>query len=88
MTEVPGIYPRAEVAKGRHAQIRTLVQRDRWLRLVKDSSVLDLKIFLALLGKNATEHQFTSFALSVIAPNVVSKELLDSAKELEKLTEL
>ena len=56
-TEVPGVYPRAEIVKGRRAQIRTLVQRDRWLWLVKDSSVLDSKIFLAPLGKNATEHQ-------------------------------
>ena len=36
--------------------------------------------------KNATEHQ--QLALSVIAPNVVSRELLGSAKELEKLSEL
>ena len=50
-TEVPKVYPSAEVAKGRRVQIRTLVQRDCWLRLVKDSSVLDSKIFLALLGK-------------------------------------
>ena len=49
--EVPGVYPRAEVAEGKRAQIRTLVQRDRWLRLVKDSSVLDSKIFLVPLGK-------------------------------------
>ena len=36
---------------------KNLVQRDRWLQLVKESSVLGLKIFLASLGKNATEHQ-------------------------------
>ena len=36
---------------------KNLVQRNRWLQLVKDSSVLGSKIFLAPLGKNATEHQ-------------------------------
>ena len=56
--EVSEVYPKAEVVEGRRAFCRqTLVQRDRWLQLVKDSSVFGSKIFLASLGKNATEHQ-------------------------------
>ena len=33
------------------------MQRDRWLQLVKDSSVFGSKIFLVSLRKNAIEHQ-------------------------------
>ena len=54
--EIFGVHPRAEIAEGRPAQIRTLVQKDRWLRLVKDSSVLNSKYFF-LFGNNVTEHQ-------------------------------
>ena len=53
---VLGVHPRAEVAEGRRVQIRTLVQKDCWLRLVKDLSVLNSKHFL-LFGNNVTEHQ-------------------------------
>ena len=55
--EVLEVYPKAGVAERRNAFCRqTLVQRDQWLHLVKDSSVLSLKIFLASLEKNAIEH--------------------------------
>ena len=40
-----------------HLADKNLLQRDRWLQLVKNSSVLGSKIFLAPLEKNATEHQ-------------------------------
>ena len=56
--EVPEVYPKAGVAEGRRAFYRqTLVQRDYWLHLVKDLSVLGLKIFLASLENNVTENQ-------------------------------
>ena len=56
--EVSEMYLKAEVAEGRHAFCRqTLVQRDRWLQLLKDSSVLGSKILLVSLRKNATKHQ-------------------------------
>ena len=80
--KVPEVYPKAELAEGRRAFCRqTLVQRDHWLHLVKDSNVLDLKIFLAFLGKNATEHQqLHSLCLMVIDSKIISKELLGPAK--------
>ena len=57
--KVSEVYPTALVAEGKRAFCRqTLMQRDRWLQLVKDSSVLGSKIFLVSLEKNATEHQF------------------------------
>ena len=47
-----------EVAEGRRAFCRqTLVQRDHWLQLIDNLSDFGSKIFLAPLGKNATEHQ-------------------------------
>ena len=56
--KVLGVYSKAEVKEGRRAFcIQTLVQRDCWLQLVKDSNVFGSKIFLAHLGKNVTEHQ-------------------------------
>ena len=55
--EVFEVYPKTEVTKGRRTFCRqTLVQRDRWLQLVKDLSVLGSKIFLVSLRKNVTEH--------------------------------
>ena len=85
-TEVPKVYPKAEVAKGRRAFCRqTWVQRDHWLYLVKNSSVLGSKIFLASLGKNVTKHQkLYSLCLVVIDSKMVSRELLGPAKSARK----
>ena len=68
-------------AEGGRAFCRqTLVQRDCWLQLVKDS-----KIFLAPLGKNTTDISgFASLAMTIIAPNVVLRELLGPAKRARK----
>ena len=56
--EVPGVYPRAEVVERRRALYKqNLGAEGPWLQLVKDSSVLGSKVFLAPLGKNPTEHQ-------------------------------
>ena len=41
--------PELKAEEGRTFCRQTLVQRDRWLQLVKDLSVLDSKIFLAPL---------------------------------------
>ena len=84
--KVPEVYPKAEVAEGKRVFCRqTLVQRDHWLHLVKDSSVLGLKIFLAYLGKNATEHyQLHSLCFVVIDSEIILRELLGPAKSAWK----
>ena len=47
-----------------------------------------LEDLLCSLGEKCNRALSARFVLSVIAPNVVSRELLGPAKELEKLTEL
>ena len=80
-------------AEGGRASCRqTLVQRDRWLQLVKDS-----KIFLAPLGKNTTEQQQLHLLCLVgnLFENDIEKALGSSEKsskncqkDLEKLSKL
>ena len=66
-------------------QTKTLVQKNRWLMLVKDLSVFDLKIFylaLASLEKKRDKALVTPLAcLIIIALNMVSRELLSSVKK-------
>ena len=48
--ELPRVYPGAKVVEERRALCRqTLVQRDHWFYLIKDSNSFNSKIFLTLL---------------------------------------
>ena len=84
--EMLEVYPKAEIAERRRAFYRqTLVQKDHWLYLVKDLSLLGLKIFLTSLEKNTTEYQqLHSFYFVVINLKIISKELLGPAKSAQK----
>ena len=83
---LPERISRIEVVEGRPAFCRqTLVQRDRWLQLVDNSSDLGSKISLAPLGKNATEHQ-QLYSLCLVGnqfENSIERALGSSKKSLK-----